>query len=645
MSLKRAHLAEDLPVSDEELVLQDLLARQVITAAQADEALEIYRSHKTPMLDILGALNYIRPRDYADSLAQITQKPMVSQLLDTESLDYDVELIRRFDVPLMARYLFCPLQNMDGVITVLTNNPAEARLTEWVQAVVPGAEVLPLVGTELDIKYLLSHAFHDQLMHTAVNALRDNKPEQSASKVFTRPQLLVAALILLLIVIGLALDFWTTASALIVIISLLYVVGIAFKFVLSLVGMFNRDRRVTHDQAEALEDADLPIYSILVPVYKEPSVVPNLLRALANIDYPHEKLDVLILMESDDSETINAAKAARPPSYFRFIIVPDSLPRTKPKACNYGLNFCRGEFVTIYDAEDVPEVDQLRKAVAAFRNGPDNLICVQSALNYFNADENYLTRMFTLEYTFWFDYMLPGLDRMGLPIPLGGTSNHFRMDLLRKLGAWDPHNVTEDADLGIRATVNGYTVGVINSTTYEEANKATGNWIRQRSRWIKGYMQTWLVHNRHPLQLLRAIGLKNWLSYQLLIGGTFWVFLINPIMWFFFLIWILFQPAWMSSLFHDWVWQIAFINLIVGNGIAIVLSMLASLSRPNYRHLFFFALTNAIYWMLHSIAAYKGLWQLIRNPFYWEKTTHGLTNVNVHEATTPQAQQSVVTQH
>jgi hypothetical protein len=440
-------------------------------------------------------------------------------------------------------------------------------------------------------------------------------------------QLIALLLMTIVVITGLIADFWTTARTIIVLISLLYLIGIGFRFLLTLVGLMTRNRAANESVVHAIADEDLPIYSVLVPVYKEPDVVPNLLRALANIDYPHEKLDVLLLMEEDDIETIAQAKATKPPSFFRFIIVPDSHPRTKPKACNYGLNFCRGDYVTIFDAEDIPEPDQLRKAVAAFHAGSDRLICVQAALNYYNAEENYLTRMFTLEYTYWFDYMLPGLDRLGLPIPLGGTSNHFRMDKLRALGAWDPFNVTEDADLGIRASANGYTVGVIASTTYEEANKAVKNWIRQRSRWIKGYMQTWLVHNRRPLALLRRIGLTDWLSYQLFIGGTVWVFLINPLMWGLFLLWVIVQPAWMSTLFAGWVWDVALFSLIAGNGIAILTNMLAALSRKQYRF-FLFALTNPLYWVLHSIAAYMALWQLIRKPFYWEKTTHGLTTVH-----------------
>jgi cellulose synthase/poly-beta-1,6-N-acetylglucosamine synthase-like glycosyltransferase len=223
--------------------------------------------------------------------------------------------------------------------------------------------------------------------------------------------------------------------------------------------------------------------------------------------------------------------------------------------------------------------------------------------------------------------MLPGLDRLHLPIPLGGTSNHFRLGRLRGLGAWDPFNVTEDADLGIRASARGYTVGVVNSTTYEEANKAFKNWIRQRSRWIKGYMQTWLVHNRHPIKLLREIGLVRWLSYQFLIGGSVATFLINPLLWLCTIVWLLFRPDWIQSVFTGWVLDMALFTFLFGNMIGIYLSMLAVFRRRLFG-LTPWALLIPIYWLLHSAAAYMALWQLFTKPFYWEKTDHGLTQVH-----------------
>src|SRR5690606_21856111 len=299
--------------------------------------------------------------------------------------------------------------------------------------------------------------------------------------------------------------------------------------VVSMVGLrHERWEAVTAEEVAALADSDLPRYTVLVPVYKEADVVAKVIASLDRLDYPKEKLDLILLLEEDDEETMQAVRDAHPPATITVITVPDSQPKTKPKACNVGLAFARGEFLVIYDAEDEPEPDQLKKAVIAFRRADPSLVCVQAALNYWNAYENALTRMFTLEYSFWFDYMLPGLDHLGLPIPLGGTSNHFRTAALRRIGGWDPYNVTEDADLGIRVAAVGATVGVINSTTYEEANRAYGNWIRQRSRWIKGYLQTTLVHLRNPVGLVRIAGLAPAAAFILLVAGTPITFLATP---------------------------------------------------------------------------------------------------------------------
>jgi hypothetical protein len=278
-------------------------------------------------------------------------------------------------------------------------------------------------------------------------------------------------------------------------------------------------------------------------MYKEPEVLPILLHALRSLDYPAAKLDIKLVLEEGDRETVEAAIAMDLEGIFEIVLVPPSQPKTKPKACNYALQFARGEHLVIYDAEDKPEPDQLRKVVAAFRRGGEKLACVQCRLNYYNARENWLTRMFTLDYSLWFDLMLPGLQRLGAPIPLGGTSNHFRTDVLRALHAWDPFNVTEDADLGIRLTQKGWRVAVIDSTTYEEANCLAGNWVRQRSRWIKGYMQTFLVHTRRPAALWRAMGPVGLLGFVFFIGGTAVSGLLSPVLWAILLAFLLLPPG------------------------------------------------------------------------------------------------------
>lgn len=644
----------DLPFEDagaltefERLMLLRLLASAEITEAQALDVIAIHRRHGSPLLSILLALGHVSPRGYAMHLAELMQTGYASEALDTPALACDEEFVLRFNPAELVRFLFCPLRQAGDLVIVLAVDPAEPQIKRIVNRVVPEAELVALVSTEIDITRRVDRVFRASLLDDAVNALKRARPDLSASQVFTRVQQAVMVGGAATLLGAALLDFWATLRGAMLAVSLFYLLSILYKLVIGLAGTYDRKRGKeprskgrTSDamRAEPANETDrenLPIYSVLVPVYKEPEVVPTLLQALARLDYPPEKLDVLILLEEGDTETIARAKEARPPAFFRFIYVPKSQPQTKPKACNYGLPFCRGDYVTIYDAEDIPEPNQLKMAIHAFRTGRPDLVCVQAALNYFNHRENYLTRMFTLEYSYWFDYMLPGLDRLGLPIPLGGTSNHFVLARLRHLLAWDPYNVTEDADLGIRATVEGYTVGVIRSTTYEEANRAVKNWIRQRSRWIKGYMQTWLVHNRRPMKLLRDIGPLKWLSYQFFIGGTCFVFLVNPILWLLFIVWLIARPAWSDQLFDQWALLLALFNFLIGNLLGICQGVVAVFRRRLF-HLTVYALTNPFYWWLHSVAAYMALWQLFTKPFYWEKTEHGLTQVKVHDVLQPE---------
>jgi cellulose synthase/poly-beta-1,6-N-acetylglucosamine synthase-like glycosyltransferase len=410
-----------------------------------------------------------------------------------------------------------------------------------------------------------------------------------------------------------------------------FIINFLFKATLSWVGSHKKvDTRITDQMIADMDDASLPLYTVLIPMYKEADTLPIIAASLRKLDYPKSKLDVKLVLEEDDDETIQAAKNLGLESFFEIIRVPHSMPKTKPKACNYALNFARGKFLTIYDAEDKPEPQQLKKALLTFQHASDDMICVQARLNYFNATENWLTRMFTLEYSIWFDYFLPALDLLRIPIPLGGTSNHFKMDKLREIGLWDPYNVTEDADLGMRITQLGYRVGVVNSTTLEEANGAFGNWIRQRSRWVKGYMQTYLVYMRQPMVTYRTLGHAGFWGFQMFIGGSILMTLMLPFMYAMFIFWLITQSMVLDPYFlPPIVLYLSLFNLLVGNGSLIYISMLGAFKRHSYS-LIPYALTSPFYGMLVSIAGYKALWQLVFNPFYWEKTQHGLSSF-VHE--------------
>jgi cellulose synthase/poly-beta-1,6-N-acetylglucosamine synthase-like glycosyltransferase len=379
------------------------------------------------------------------------------------------------------------------------------------------------------------------------------------------------------------------------------------------------------EELVALGDAELPVYSILVPMYREPAMVEPMLGALNALDYPKNKLDVLLLLEADDADTQAAAEALDLPAWMRVIIAPEGKPKTKPRACNIGLNEARGEFLVIFDAEDRPETDQLRKAVATFRRLPE-VSCLQACLNYYNAGQNLLTRWFTLEYSTWFDLFLPGLHSLHSPIPLGGTSNHFRSDTLRQLGGWDAWNVTEDCDLGMQMARAGLETRVLNSTTWEEAVSRLPIWLRQRSRWVKGYWQTLLVHTRQPFCGLREFGLWRYLMMWLVVGGHVLALALLP------LCWLRVAAALLSgdAIFHPSSPYTAYLYVTVVvlgacNALFILVHMIAAWQRGQTR-LWLAALGLPIYWLLMSWAAWKGVLQHLWAPFRWEKTTHGLAD-------------------
>ena len=459
----------------------------------------------------------------------------------------------------------------------------------------------------------------------ATLGLWEQDPLLSARTVLTRTQGVHLAIALALYVAALVLFTQATLVVTLIGASLVFLGATSFKFWVSMRGArYDLADRIDPVELASLTDDELPVYTVLVPVFREANIVHQLVTNLGGLDYPVEKLEVLILVEEEDDETQRAVRASDTPKNFTMVIVPKGHPQTKPRACNAGLALATGEFLVIYDAEDAPEPEQLKKVVLAFRHASPETAVMQASLNYFNARENALTRMFTLEYSYWFDYMLTGLDVDSLPIPLGGTSNHFRTAMLRELGGWDPFNVTEDADLGIRAGALGYEVGIVDSVTMEEANTSIPNFIRQRSRWIKGYMQTTLVHARTPRRLIREIGLRRFLGFVLLIAGTPLTFLgVIPFLVITVVTWFLPADV-LSSFFPPVALALALFNYLVGSVLILYLNMLGPFKRGAFE-LVPWALLNPLYWILHSIAAYKGLWQLIVRPHYWEKTEHGLT--------------------
>ena len=357
---------------------------------------------------------------------------------------------------------------------------------------------------------------------------------------------------------------------------------------------------------------ELPTISLLCPLYREAEGVNNLIRAIRALDYPKARLEVIILLEDDDTETAPAIREQLPA--LRLVLADGEGPRTKPRALNAGLRRASGELIGVYDAEDRPEPDQLRTVAAAFAANP-RAACVQAHLNYYNRDDTLLTRMFCLEYSLHFDYMMPGLVRMGLPIPLGGTSNFIRREALLDIGGWDAFNVTEDADLGLRLAEAGYRIITIPSSTFEEATDSPRAWVKQRSRWLKGYLQTWLVHIRKPLALPNAVVL------HAAIGAVVFNALCAPVFFAAFLFWLVTRSAALEPVFGGWLMLPCLALFVGGNFLHAWLLMMAPLRRG------FSGATLAgpllpVYWVLQSAAAYRALYSFVRTPHYWSKTDH-----------------------
>lgn len=382
--------------------------------------------------------------------------------------------------------------------------------------------------------------------------------------------------------------------------------------------------RVSESEARAVPDDQLPRYTVLLPVYDEPQIVQNLLSGVGNLDYPADKLDVLLLIEEDDAATLDAAQGL-PLNGIRIVLVPHSLPKTKPKACNYAMSLpdTNGELITLYDAEDLPDPLQLRRAAVAFSRAPADVGCLQARLGYFNERQNLLTRWFSMEYDHWFGAVLPAVQQAGGVVPLGGTSSHMRVRVWREVGGWDEHNVTEDADLGVRLARYGYRTQILDSVTLEEANSDVINWIRQRSRWYKGYLQTQLVHLRQPRQLVGELGLPATLRLINMTGAVPLSNTVNILLWSTMLIWIVGHPEAVSLVFPPMTYYLCLVLFLLASPLSIYVGLVVTvaLGKP---HLWWAALLVPGYWVLQSIAAFKALYQLFFRPFYWEKTVHGL---------------------
>jgi cellulose synthase/poly-beta-1,6-N-acetylglucosamine synthase-like glycosyltransferase len=425
--------------------------------------------------------------------------------------------------------------------------------------------------------------------------------------------------------------FATLASALIVmpietllllhiLLSLIYFASLILRF-----AAFTRQQFAgAIPAALSPREGTLPCYTVMVALYREAAVAEQLMASLERLDWPPSLLDIKLVCEADDEETLAALKALKPARHFEIVEVPASAPRTKPKALTYALGAARCEFLAIYDAEDRPHPQQLREAHARFRASPIELACLQAPLIITNARESWISALFSLEYSGLFRGLLPMLARRHMPLPLGGTSNHFRTDVLREAGGWDPFNVTEDADLGFRLHRLGYRSDVITRQTLEDAPTTIRVWMGQRSRWFKGWLQTWLVLMRDPRRLIDEIGFSAFCIFQLMIGGMLVSSLLHPLIITFMAVGTYSMleaptegvPAGALSLFIiDTVNILGSYVIFLGLGIGPMIGHERRLIGWRW-------IGVPLYWMMTSAAAWRALIELRSKPFFWNQTPH-----------------------
>ncbi len=487
---------------------------------------------------------------------------------------------------------------------------------------IPGAQVLCVVASDRQIMQALAHRFQGHLAQQAERRVVDALSCRTWRNPSATSRIWIALGMFVLIFPAIL-----APLALVAVLSGIAAFGLCLIALLKVTALAAQISSRLHQPADPIPPpADtarrLPKVSVMVPLFHETEIAGALVRRLSRLSYPKALLEVILVLEASDRVTRDTLAQTELPTWMRVIEVPEgSGITTKPRALNYALDFCRGDIIGVWDAEDAPATDQIEQVVARFAQLPDDVACLQGILDFYNPRSNWIARCFTIQYASSWRIILPGIARLGLVIPLGGTTLFFRRDALEELGGWDAHNVTEDADLGVRLARFGYRTDLIDTVTHEEANCRAWPWIRQRSRWLKGFMITYLVHMRRPVQLWRDLGWWRFLGFQAFFAGAVSQFLFAPLMWSF----------WAIPLGFDHpLQQVAGPGLLYAMGALFVLIEITNLavgwiavSGRDHRFLALWVPLLPLYFPMGALAAGKALFELATRPCYWDKTEHG----------------------
>lgn len=602
-----------------------LLARGAARRADITDAREVAEHGDLWIGEVLLARGAVSEADLLPALAEIHG----FGLAEAGELPTDPALAACLAVQDALRLEAVALQRAGNVVVVATGRPDRAEAIHAALRLPAGLRAVLVLAPRARVM-----AAQIALYGEGLARLAEGQAPLSASCRGWRAQVAGrGALALVLAVAALALVQPVLVTALAFGLAMVIFLGNTALKITAFAAQLRAERRLPRPETTARAKAKagetaapvgpqhLPMVSILVPLYQEREIATTLMAWLARLDYPPERLDVLLVVEEDDAMTRGALQPMALPGWARIVPVPPGHPRTKPRAMNFALNFARGEIIGIYDAEDRPEGDQIFRVVQRFAELGPETACLQGQLDYHNARHNLLARLFAIEYAIWFRVLLPGVQRLGLVVPLGGTTLFLRRAALAHVGGWDAHNVTEDAELGLRLARHGYRTEIIATTTYEEANAAVLPWVRQRSRWQKGYLLTWAIAMRAPLALWRDLGSKRFLALQVQFLFAVAGFLVAPLLWS-----LMIKPFGLPHPLDAVMPPLGYGILATVFVASVILSVALALHATRARHLRRlrpYILLSELYFLLGTLSAWRAAVEMLLRPYFWAKTPHG----------------------
>ena len=622
MSNLRLHLSEPrvAPAAKPKMPLgRHLVEAGVIQSDDLVHALDMQRHVDSPLGEILIAEGLADREDVMIALSEQYH----AQIVDLDRDPSQENLADRLPVPLCLRYRAVPWLDMAGTLLIATSRPDRFDALRTALGA-RGQTILPVLAEEQQIKAQISKLYGAELAYNAATRVPAVMSCRTWDISSTLRGLWALTLLVPILVAALFAPLWTLTLAMLWAVMTLLMTTTLKAAALWTQIVEKAPETPTSFVPQRNLPYRLPVVSVLVPLLEEREITGALISRLAKLTYPKSQLDVVLVLEAGDHVTRETLSRTDLPPWISVVEVPEANQlTTKPRALNYALDFCQGSIVGVWDAEDAPEPDQIERVVSRFQTAPANVACLQGILDYYNSDANWLSRCFTIEYASWWRVLLPGVARLGLVIPLGGTTLFFRRDILEGLRGWDAHNVTEDADLGVRLARQGYVTELLPTVTYEEANCRLWPWIRQRSRWLKGFLITWCVHMRHPAQLKADLGWVRFWGVQTMLLATFSQFACAPLLWSFWLALAGFSHPVELTLGTPVMWAMVII-FILAETLNLGLSLVA-VSGKAHRHLMWWVFTTPFYFPLGALAAVKGLYEFVVSPFFWDKTEHGVT--------------------